>query len=246
MQRISIGEHEVLIKEHFHDESPKRVGSVGAADLTGLKVWPLADPLLRRLQANVLPSLRQLRGSDDLRPLATGGLRVLELGSGQGLLGIALAAQGDEVVLTDPAVDFGGSASATNTLSRLRGNIDLNRDLVGRRASAEKLLWGNETDMAAVQGKGPFDLVIGCEVIYNSESHAPLLATLKRFSSESLAPVVLGYLERNTGESEFLDLARLHFDVDLEPIDLGSVSAEAGGMQARLAVCHPKRTDARR
>jgi hypothetical protein len=132
VQRISIGENlEVQIREHFHDESPKRLGSVSAADLTGLKVWPLADPFLRRLQTNVLPSLRQSRGSDDLKPL-----RVLELGSGQGLLGIGLAAMGEEVVLSDPAIDFGGSTSATNTLSRLRGNIDLNRNLVGRRASA--------------------------------------------------------------------------------------------------------------
>lgn len=238
VEHVRIGGNEVLMRRYLHNEPAKQVGSVGEADLTGLKIWPLAYPMLRHVKAQFLPALLD----QPLQRSNQAPLKVLELGSGQGLFGIGLAALGAEVVLTDPAVEFGYSAStASNTLDRLRENIELNTNLVCGRATAQKLLWGHETDIANVGKRGPFDLIIGCEIIYNSESHAALIATLKRCSSNSRTVIVLGFLERNAGESEFLDLARMHFDVSLEPMDLGSesVATTMGGMQARLAVCRP-------
>ena len=236
VQRVKIGPNEVLMRRYMHDEPATRVGSVGEADLTGLRIWPLANPLLRHLQnSHFFLSLLE-------QPLQR-PLRVLELGSGQGLLGIGLAALGVEVVLTDPAVAFGYSdCAASNTLERLRENIELNAELVCGRATAEKALWGDEQDMANLEKRGPFDLILGCEIVYNPESHAALIATLKRCSSASRTITLLGYLERKTGESEFLDLARMHFDVSLEEIPnmSGESAAAMGDMQARLAVCRPR------
>lgn len=226
VQRVAAGNHEVLLRQ----PAEKSVrGSIGSADLTGLNLWPLSLPLLERLEHEILPNLRQLRSIDQ-------PLRVLELGSGCGLLGIAVAALGEYVVLTDPAVDIQDSVSAT-TLDRLRENIELND--VADRAVAHKLLWGDDDDIAAISMLGPFDLILGCDLLYNTESHPALINTLRKLATHSNlnAPAYLAYPQRHPGEDEFFDLARLHFDVSVENIGDGWVTSGSGGLYGRLAQC---------
>ena len=87
----------VQLHQHWFEEpvaQPRTVARV--ADRSGLRVWPAGLHLLRHLRTDVVPPLRERLGRAP---------RVLELGSGCGLVGIGLAKLGADVVLTDPALE---------------------------------------------------------------------------------------------------------------------------------------------
>ena len=85
------------LQQFFFDRGPvpQPKGSRLHADGTGLKVWPTSMPLLFHLQRLISERFTSERP-----------LRILELGSGCGLLGLGLAATCSpcDIVLTDPAV----------------------------------------------------------------------------------------------------------------------------------------------
>eukprot|EP00747_Dinoflagellata_sp_TGD_P023290 gnl/TRDRNA2_/TRDRNA2_129703_c0_seq1.p1 gnl/TRDRNA2_/TRDRNA2_129703_c0~~gnl/TRDRNA2_/TRDRNA2_129703_c0_seq1.p1 ORF type:complete len:244 (+),score=41.67 gnl/TRDRNA2_/TRDRNA2_129703_c0_seq1:113-844(+) len=203
-QVFRIDGHILRLHQHFFHEpvaQPRRIPRI--ADLSGLKLWPVALPMLHHLRDVVLPSLRQQTVTSG-RPV-----RVLELGSGIGLLGIGLAALGDTaVVLTDPdiVVNFSEDGDEGSTLEWLQANVDLNRTVVGDRAVVRKLSWGNAADIASVKTSGTFDLIVGSDILYNIDNYPPLLATVRALSSRKTV-VVLGYQERHEREHEFLELA---------------------------------------
>ena len=121
-------------------------------------------------------------------------MRILELGSGCGLLGMAIAATTPhEVVLTDPGIDVNLSEEVScNTLSLLQRNVDLNQQELGSRASVQQLLWGDEADIAHLLERcGRFDLVIGSDVLYNPDVYHHLLRTILAFCG-STVPAILG------------------------------------------------------
>ena len=61
-------------------------------------------------------------------------IKVLELGSGTGILGIGIASLGCKVVLTDPALDMNLSEEhSSNTIEHLRKNVEQNKELTGDR-----------------------------------------------------------------------------------------------------------------
>ena len=61
-------------------------------------------------------------------------IKILELGSGTGLLGIGIASLGCKVILTDPALDMNLSEQLTsNTIEHLRKNVEQNKDITGNR-----------------------------------------------------------------------------------------------------------------
>ena len=61
-------------------------------------------------------------------------IKVLELGSGTGILGIGIASLGCSVVLTDPALDMNLSGEhSSNTIEHLRKNVERNMELTGDR-----------------------------------------------------------------------------------------------------------------
>ena len=61
-------------------------------------------------------------------------IKILELGSGTGVLGIGIASLGLNVVLTDPALDMNLSEErSSNTMEHLRTNLDKNKELIGDR-----------------------------------------------------------------------------------------------------------------
>ena len=139
------------LEEHYFD-SPVRQPKSDAVggDRTGLKSWPCALPLLGFLQTRFVEAF----GSESLA-LKGRRVRVLELGSGVGTLGLGIAAVAPnaEVLLTDPdlplALDEDGDD--TTTLEWLRRNVERNRDVVGERAEALPLLWGDEAHMLAIE-----------------------------------------------------------------------------------------------
>ena len=115
VQRVALplGRGAVAIRQHFFDAfvpQPRltREALRHNADRSGLKNWPCAWPTLNFIVRQVLPDILEYRENDPLN--GRGGqrerLRVLELGSGCGLLGIGIAAssKSTDVVLTDPDV----------------------------------------------------------------------------------------------------------------------------------------------
>ena len=141
-------------------------------DETGLRLWPCSLRMIERLiQPAILPRMAEEAG----RPL-----RVLELGAGTGLLGLAVSnALGSHVgamVLSDPAMPIGGGWT---TLEVLRGNVSANA-IMAPTAVAGKLLWGDSGDIATMRESfGPFDVVIGSELLYREDSVVALAQTVQ-------------------------------------------------------------------
>ena len=176
------------------------------ADTTGLRLWPAAIPLAARLNEVVLPSLRRETRS---RPL-----RLLELGAGRGLVGIALAALSADVsvVLTDDARAFVSKDGVSqSSLDVLRDNIALNTELCGGRVSAERCIWGDDADAERLRSSGKFDLIIGSDLLYDPTCYVPLLKTLSHVGSSAY----IGYSRRHQGEAAFLSLADRSFDASI-------------------------------
>ena len=114
------------------------------ADCTGGVVWETA-----LMMAQLLCRDPGLLGSR--RP------RVLELGAGCGLLGVALARAGCDVLLTEAAPAMG----------------NLRRNVAGRRgAAAAELHWGEAPP-------GGVDAVVGTDVVFSAALVRPMLETAR-------------------------------------------------------------------
>lgn len=154
------------------------------------------------------------------------GLHVLELGAGTGWLALQLARRGAIVTATD----------REGALPRILRNVLRNQQRTGCSADGEEPLlrvtccaldWEEAIDTPA-RGEagasegcsgatgGPWDLIVGGDLIYNHEIHAPLLATIARHCSSSppagtlaATRVLLSWEERKPAEeANFLAMAQ--------------------------------------
>lgn len=177
-------------------------------DLTGLKLWPCSLCMINRLLAPT--ALPHLAASRQAQPL-----RIIELGAGTGLVGLAVcnalcgSQSSADVVLTDPAIPVGGGQT---TLDALRATVAANAALAPS-ASTAKLLWGDRDDLAALQAThgDPFDVCIGCELLYRPDSVNALARTVQALN---VKVAVLAQQTRPTGntdlEDDFIDLMQRH------------------------------------
>ncbi|CAL9778513.1 unnamed protein product [Musa acuminata subsp. burmannicoides] len=162
------------------------------------QLWPAASSLV---------SLLDSRPSALLLP-ATSQIRILELGSGTGLVGIAAAAiLGASVTLTD----------LPHVLPNLRFNAESNAAAVAARGGSldvRQLRWGEDEDAAAlVDGEAAFDVVVASDVVYYEHLIDPLLRTLRVFVTGEAA-FVMAHLRRwKKRDSVFFRKARKLFDV---------------------------------
>lgn len=111
---------------------------------TGGSVWQAGEVLARLL---VSPEYAAL----------VAGRRVLDLGCGTGIVGLAAAALGaEEVCLTDA----GPLALAEHNL---RANV---LEVAGTRVSATELSFGDPRQIAALRRDGPFDLIVAADTLF--------------------------------------------------------------------------------
>jgi len=168
-------------------------------------------------------------------------VRVLELGSGCGLLGLGVATSlpNAHVLLTDPGlpVAFNEDEEPSSTLEWLRSNVALNDD-VADRVDTAPLLWGAEAHIDSIKAStrwaAGFDLIIGSDLLYNPDSYELLLRTMLAFRQTSTPPlVVLGYPIRHGAEQRFLDAASQMYTLSTHELNVSrDASAPASGRAA--------------
>ena len=224
-----------------HVKQPRRSDKfLKVADNTGNTVWPSARPFFLYLSETNRDLLFKPRSSSKkTNPLP----RILELGSGTGVLGFALATLGCEVVLTDPGLDVNLTDEDSlahvqvNTLDVLKESAEVNRELFATpseldrkvihfHAAVRKLAWGSDQDIQAIQHEfGMSD--IGSESQRNLESGFDAIVGSDILYDPHKFPYLLKTLKKlarddtdillcgpiRKVESQFLKLAERDFEI---------------------------------
>jgi predicted nicotinamide N-methyase len=189
---------------HFQIPSLPAPITVRALPSRGLsfQLWPSASTLLR-----VLPATPRLLPRS---PAPGCPLSVLELGSGTGAAGLALAAAlPARAVLSD----------LPDALPNLLHNAELNAALLasaGGAASVVPLRWGDAAAMADVAAAAsPFDLVVASDVVYYEALVDPLIETLRFFVKGEVVFVMAHMRRWKRTDKKFFGKARKVFDVEV-------------------------------
>lgn len=160
---------------------PVSVGEVGnSGQGTGLTTWDGSVVLAKYLEHARMEDLR--------------GARILELGSGTGLVGLSAALLGArEVILTDLAYTMDNLAR--NAKATMRNAVATTSSSVKCAVHTQVLDWFDPpTDL------GSFDFVLASDVVWVEELIAPLVSTfdvLLRNSYEGDAKVLMSYQKRS-------------------------------------------------
>lgn len=169
------------------------------------QLWPAASTLVSLIDQNnssgspILPFLSRPIFQPNSKPI-----RILELGSGTGLVGIAAASLiRAHVTLTDlphvlPNLQFNADANAAATASN-GGTVDVHC-----------LRWGDVDDMASMGHC--FDLLLASDVVYHDHLFDPLLQTLSFFLQGDVV-FVMAHLRRWKKDGIFFKKARKLFEV---------------------------------
>lgn len=152
--------------------------------------------------------------------------RVLELGAGCGQTGVAAAALGASlVVVTD----------LDEVLTHLSSNVERNRFHLSAPIFVERLAWGNEEDIVALQAKysvvdgakdghSRWDTIIAADCCYSEGSVPLLMATLGLLCTAGTT-VIMAHDDRNSTATEMLEVAmRGAFD-NVKRIPLKKINA---------------------
>lgn len=128
----------------------------GATNHSGGVVWETAFFLVRYLEKHVLPG----------RVGSSEKLNVVELGAGCGLLGLSLSRLGCRVLLTEQPI----------ALNNLKANVKAHKAAgASRSLRSASLTWGDAADLEKASLRGPFDLVVGSDVVFATRFVEPLL-----------------------------------------------------------------------
>lgn len=204
---------ELLLHHHqqtFHLQSIHSSVVIRQLPSQGLsfQLWPAATALVSLLEHrhNSSTTLSGLLTRPHSQPL-----RILELGSGTGMVGIAAAAiLGAYVTVTD----------LSHVIPNLKFNAEANLKTVGLnggKVEVAALGWGVEEEMEAIK-KDEYDIIMGSDVVYHDHLYEPLLQTLKflLLGEQTKEMVfVMSHLKRWKKESVFFKKAKKDFDVEV-------------------------------
>ena len=139
-------------------------------DGIGTSVWDGSIVLARYLEHLVSQGKLDLDGKS-----------LVELGAGCGLVGLSTAAIGcSRVVLTE--------SGPLNCLKNLEATVKKNSAVAEGKVSVEEHTWGKGVEALG----GPFDVVIGAEIMYVEEATADLIGSIRALAhDESL--ILLSY-----------------------------------------------------
>nr|XP_034914000.1 uncharacterized protein LOC118048438 [Populus alba] len=170
-------------------QSPSSLSTPG---VTGSVMWDSGVVLGKFLEHAVDSGLLLLHGK-----------KVVELGSGCGLVGCIAALLGAQVTLTD----------LPDRLRLLKKNIETNLRHGNVRGSAvvKELIWGDDPDQDLID---PFpDYVLGSDVVYSEGAVVDLLDTLVQLCGAQTTIFLAGELRNDAVLEYFLDAAMKEFVV---------------------------------
>ncbi|WCJ24907.1 Protein N-lysine methyltransferase METTL21A [Euphorbia peplus] len=198
------------------------------------QLWPAATTLVTLLDLH-----RSSPASSPLSPVinalslscTTAPLRILELGSGTGLVGIAAAMTlGANVTVTD----------LPHVISNLKFNVDANVEAVGvggGSVDVAALRWGKEGNGDVEMLGKDFDLIIASDVVYHDHLYEPLLYTLRlvmddgeniKGKMKKKKVFVMAHLRRWKKESSFFKKAKKLFHVEVIHVDIPCEGSRIG------------------
>lgn len=198
------------------------------------QLWPAAETFVN-LFDNYKPantdsfSVTVRNCASDKKPI-----RILELGSGTGVVGITAAAiLGGEVTVTD----------LPHVLPNMEYNVELNKEVIvarGGEVRVARLSWGEVGDMEVI-GRD-YDLVIGSDVVYHDNLYEPLIQTLKYLllgsgegEKDKESVFLMGHLRRWKKESSFFKKVKKMFRVEVVHEDGPSSVSRTGVVVYRFA-----------
>lgn len=178
-------------------------------DDLGLKTWAASYLLAKRLHKFALvPKDTQER------------LQVLELGSGTGLVGLAMAGLGADVVLTD----------MSSICANLAHNVHQNLEAIsgnGGTARAAMLDWTNPTSCEPLQhDEEPvpekFPVILAADSLYSPEHPRMLVDTIAAWLSQNTdAKVIVEFPYRDAYLPQIKDFRRRMFEIGLQILEEG-------------------------
>ncbi|CAI0400195.1 unnamed protein product [Linum tenue] len=170
-------------------QSPSSLGTPG---VTGSVMWDSGIVLGKFLEHAV-----------DSKTLVLQGKKVIELGSGCGLVGCVASLLGAEVILTD----------LPDRLRLLKKNVESNLGDEHLRGSAvvEELTWGDEPDPCMTQPLP--DFVVGSDVVYSEGPVLDLIDTLLKLCGSQTTVFIAGELRNDAVLEYFLEAAMKVFVV---------------------------------
>ena len=131
--------------------------------------------------------------------------RVLELGSGTGVLGLLLLRFGAaNVTLTDQA----------SIVPLLERNVALN-GLKQRGASVKELTWGSTSSAFLSDDEGRFDYIVGSDITYHPRLIPLLLDTLSAYTTPGQTRILLAHMDRYPARTRIFEAAaerRFHLE----------------------------------
>ncbi|XP_071731321.1 uncharacterized protein [Rutidosis leptorrhynchoides] len=208
------------------------------------QLWPAADTFVKLLDSYHESNADRFSGAVTSVNPRSRPIRILELGSGTGVVGIAAAAiLGADVTVTD----------LHHVLPNLKFNVDVNSGALeprGGEVHVAALSWGENDEMKVIGRE--FDLIIGSDVVYHDNLFDPLLETLKYLlldngncngvdgisngnGGEGEKVFLMGHLRRWKKESGFFKKAKKYFKVELVHEDGPSSVSRTGVVVYRFA-----------
>ena len=93
---------------------------------------------------------------------------------------------------------------------------------LNRRATVEKLVWGNKGHIDCIKSNyEPFDLIVGSDLLYDPRNYPCLLSTVVQFSQRNTVTILGG--TKRLLERQLLPLASQHFDVAFKYLDVKNI-----------------------
>jgi len=128
------------------------------------------------------------------------------LGSGTGVVGVAMALLGSSVLCTDQQ----------DILEILERNLKENLPEEVEKGSVAccELSWGS--NISSILEKGPFDFIVCSDVVYEPQLFSPLIKTLKELCTTQ-TEVFLAYKERYKREEAFFEELKQSFVIQKVP-----------------------------
>lgn len=170
------------------------------------KIWDSAKFLIDYVRENF--DSEEFRERLNLKPKA----RILDLGSGTGVAGLAFCEFQPELIMLTDVQEY---------LPMIQKNIDKNSQHFreGTTVKCEELRWGTENleqlKLLIEKYKGGFDLVVGSDIIYYDDSIPLLFETLEVLASYNRnVKVVLSYQPRGFFSSFFVQQYSDTWDFD--------------------------------